>query len=194
MRFTLLGGVLLLAAPNSNAESPALAPWGARSGEELAIDTARGPWARRWVGRSDVGAVMLTVYRSAEDAKKVAMLSRGLSDGPEHDDDLAILLSYLPHGWRTWVHALQATAYNSDARGLCAIIGTGEEPRRLCMASRPDSAAVATVMTSLDRDTATEAAMLLARYAARHPMRVAGDNGPIVLPSTASRATRVPPA
>ncbi|WP_157220811.1 hypothetical protein [Flavisphingomonas formosensis] len=117
---------------------------------------------------------MLTVYRSAEDAKKVARFSRGLSDGPEHDDDLAFLLSYLPHAWRTRAHALQATAYNSDARGLCAIIGTSEKPLRLCMASRPDSTAVATVMTSLDRDTATEAAMLLARYAARHPMRVAG--------------------
>ncbi|BBD98374.1 hypothetical protein SAMIE_1018750 [Sphingobium amiense] len=126
------------------------------------------------MGRSDVGAVMLTVYRSAEDAKEVARFSRGLSDGPEHDDDLAFLGGYLPHAWRAQVRAIQATADISDARGLCVIVGTGEKPLRLCMASRHDSAAVATVMTSLDRDTAMEAAMLLARYAARHPMRVAG--------------------
>ena len=48
--------------------------------------------------------------------------------------------------------------------------GSGR-PLRLCMASRPGSAAVATAMTPLERDTAAEAAMLLARYAARHPMR-----------------------
>ncbi|BAV65335.1 hypothetical protein SCLO_1022950 [Sphingobium cloacae] len=169
----MLAGALLLAAPTANAE-PSLAPWGARSGETLAIDSARGPWARRWVGRNDVGAVMLTVYRSAQDAQKVAMFSRGLSDGPEHDNDLAFLRGYLPHTWQTRVLAIEATAYNSEARGLCAIVGTGEKPLRLCMASRPDSAAVATMMTPLDRDTATEAAMLLARYAARHPLHVAG--------------------
>lgn len=174
MRFILIAGALLLAAPTANAEPPLLAPWGARSGEKLAIDSVRGPWARRWVGQSDVGAIMLTVYRSADDAKKVASFSRGLSDGPEHDDDRAFLKGYLPHAWRTRVRTIQATAHNSDARGLCAIVGTGEKPLRLCMACRPDSAAVATVMSPLDRDTATEAAMLLARYAARHPMRVGG--------------------
>lgn len=170
----VLAGALLLAAPTPNAESPLLAPWGARSGDKLVLDDARGPWARRWVERSDIGAAMLTVYRSAQDAQKVAMFSRGLSDGPEHDDDRAFLRGYLPRTWQTRFRAIQATIYNSEARGLCAIVGTGEKPVRLCMASRPDSAAVATVTTSLDRDTATEAAMLLARYAARHPMRVAG--------------------
>lgn len=170
----MLAGALLLAASAANAEAPSLAPWGARSGEELAVDSARGPWARRWVGRNDAGAVMLTVYRSAGDAQKVAMFSRGLSDGPEHDDDRAFLRGYLPHAWQARVRTIQATAYNSDARGLCAIVGIEEKPLRLCMASRPDSAAIATVMTPLDRDTPTEAAMLLARYAARHPLRVAG--------------------
>lgn len=170
----MFAGALLLAAPHANAEPSLLAPWGARSGEELAIDTARGPWARRWMGQNDADAVMITVYRSAQDAQKVAMFSREVGDGPEYDDDMAFLGGYLPHAWRTRVRAIQATAYNSDARGLCAIIGTSEKPLRLCMASRPDSAAVATVMTSLDRDTAAEAAMLMARYVARHPLRLAG--------------------
>lgn len=174
MRSTVLAGALLLAAPNANAEPLLLSPWGARSGEELAIDSVRGPWARRWVGRSDVGAVMLTVYRSAEDAQRVAMFSRGLGDGPENDDDMAFLRGNLPRAWQTRVRAIQATAYNSEARGLCAIVGASEQTFRLCMASRPDSAVVATVMTAVAHDTAMEAAMLLARYAARHPMRVAG--------------------
>lgn len=169
----VLAGALLLAPPTVNAK-PSLAPWGARSGETLAIDSARGPWARRWVGRSDVGAVMLTVYRSAGDAQKVAMFARGLNDGPEHDDDRAFLRGYLPHAWQTRVRAIRATVYKSEARGLCAIVWTGEKPLRLCTASRPGSAVAVTVMTSLDRDTATEAALMLARYAARHPIRVAG--------------------
>jgi hypothetical protein len=117
---------------------------------------------------------MLTLYRSAGDAQKVAMFARGLNDGPEHDDDRAFLRGYLPHAWQARVRAIRATVYKSEARGLCAIIGTGEKPLRLCTASRPDSAVAVTVMTSLDRDTATEAALMLARYAARHPIRVAG--------------------
>ena len=135
MRSMVLAGALLLAPPTVNAK-PSLAPWGARSGETLAIDSARGPWARRWVGRSDVGAVMLTVYRSAGDAQKVAMFARGLNDGPEHDDDRAFLRGYLPHAWQTRVRAIRATVYKSEARGLCAIVWTGEKPLRLCTASR----------------------------------------------------------
>ena len=116
---------------------------------------------------------MLTIYRSADDARRVALFSRGLGDGPGTDDDAAFLQGALPVAWRSDYRAIRVVTYSETARGLCAIVdaqGSGR-PLRLCMASRPGSAAVATAMTPLERDTAAEAAMLLARYAARHPMR-----------------------
>lgn len=119
---------------------------------------------------------MLTLYRSAEDARRVALFSRGLGVGPGSDDDAAFLQGALPVAWQSDYSAIRAVTYSKTARGLCAIVDArgGARPLRLCMASRPDSAAVATAMSTLDRDTAAEAALLLARYAARHPMRIVG--------------------
>lgn len=116
---------------------------------------------------------MLTFYRSAEDARRVALLSRGLADGPQGDDDRAFLRGFLPSGWLTRVSPIRSIAYSDVARGLCVVVKARKEASRLCMASRPDSAVVATVMTGMRRDTAQAAATLLARHAARHPLRMA---------------------
>lgn len=167
MRY-LLPVALLLASPR-----PLLAPWGAERAERFASDDTRGPWARRWVGRSDGARMMLTFYRSAEDARRVALLSRGLGDGPQGDDDRAFLRGFLPSGWLARVGPIRSVAYSDVARGLCVVVKIRNEASRLCMASRPDSAVVATVMTGMRRDTAQAAAMLLARHAARHPLRMA---------------------
>jgi hypothetical protein len=115
---------------------------------------------------------MLTIYRSADDARRVALFSRGLGDGPGADDDAAFLQGALPVAWRSDYRAIRVVTY-SEPRAACARLSMPKAvaAARLCMASRPGSAAVATAMTPLERDTAAEAAMLLARYAARHPMR-----------------------
>lgn len=172
MRY-LLPLALLLAAPCLAAPRPLLAPWGAERGERFASDDTRGPWARRWVSRSDGARMILTFYRSAEDARRVALLSRGLGDGPQDDDDRAFLRGFLPLGWLARVGPIRSVAYSDVARGLCVVVKMRNEASRLCMASRPDSAVVATVMTGVRRDTAEAAAKLLARHAARHPLRMA---------------------
>lgn len=176
MNWPVLLGVLLLGSAGAGADAPVLAPWGDRGGSELQRDDAPGPWARRWTAESKAGRTMLTLYRSAEDAQRVALFSRGLGDGPGSDDDAAFLRGALPVAWQSDYRAIRSVTYSGTARGLCAIVDAGGRgrPLRLCMASRPDSAAVAAAMTTLDRDTAAEAALLLARYAARHPMRIAG--------------------
>lgn len=172
MRY-LLPVALLLAAPCLAAPGPLLAPWGAERTERFALDDARGPWARRWVGRSDGARMMLTFYRSAEDARRVALLSRGLGDGSQDDHDRAFLRGFLPSGWLARGGPIRSVAYSDVARGLCVVLEARSKASRLCMASRPDSAVVATVMTGMRRDTAQAAAKLLARHAARHPLRTA---------------------
>ena len=176
MNWPVLLSTLLLGAALSRTEGPLLAPWGNQSGAELRLDVTRGPWARRWTAEDKAGRTMLTIYRSADDARRVALFSRGLGDGPGTDDDAAFLQGALPVAWRSDYRAVRQVTYSETAHGLCAIVEPWDQnrPLRLCMASRPDSAAVATAMSTLDRDTAAEAALLLARYAARHPMRIAG--------------------
>lgn len=164
---------LLIGAPCLAAPPALLAPWGAERAERFVIDNARGPWARRWIGQGNGVHMMLTVYRSAGDARRVALLSRGLGDGPQDDDDRAFLRDFLPSGWRARVGPIRSVAYSNVARGLCVVVWARNEASRLCIASRPDSAVVATVMTGMRRDTAQAAATLLARHVARHPLRVA---------------------
>ena len=168
--------IAMAASPAGTRErGPLLAPWG-DPGIRFTPDQQRGPWARRWVGGKGAVRMMLTIYRSPDDAERVANLARGLGESPADDDDAAFLHTLLPNRWPVRGRAPQTIAYSAIARGLCVdfYIGRKRTVRySLCSASRPNSAAVATVLTPKGEDGATMAALLLARYAARHPVRVA---------------------
>ena len=120
--------------------------------------------------------MMITLYRSAEDAALVANLARGLGESPADDDDATFLRAFFPNYGHVRGNGPRAIHYSAIARGLCVDFGRkGQKSASysLCNSSRPNSAAVASVLTPKSEDGATMAALLLARYAARHPVRVA---------------------
>ena len=151
-----------------------LAHWG-DVGVQFAPDRHRGAWGRRWTGQMGTVRMMLTLYRSPQDAARVAGLARGLGESAADEDDAAFLANFLPGEWPVRKLGSQIAAIGEGARGLCLDVGLWhqKETHRLCSASRPDSAAVATVLAPKREDVASMAALLLARYAARNPVRVA---------------------
>jgi hypothetical protein len=134
----------------------------------------RGPWSRRWMSGRPEHHMMLTLYRSPADAHHVAHLSRGLAEKPPDDDDTAFLRNFLPRLWRHVAGDVVSTMENPVAPGLCAVFSKHHRMSWLCQASRPDSAAVATVLMADRQQAARTAALLIAAYAAHHPMRLAG--------------------
>lgn len=178
-RVALLLAVSILATTSAaSAGEPdselRLSPWG-NPGVQLVPDHHRGAWGRRWVGQKGSLRMMLTLYRSPQDAARVANLARGLGESAADDDDAAFLLAFIPGDWPVRGIAARATVFSERARGMCLDFEFphGGASYRLCSASRPDSAAVATVLAPAGADSAGMAALLLARYVAWHPMRIA---------------------